>query len=125
LERIARTSYRHRWVVLIKRGSSPSIAAVSVGRCACERDFFASGGKLPTPSRRAFGLLESLLPRAAGDGGTIVFKAEQGVTDPQVQAAMEAMFASHTGAGRDRRREPVLQRGPEPDLEGRHDARCR
>ena len=91
LERIARTSYRHRWVVLIA-WIVTLVAAVSVGR-AFAGDF-ATGGKLPnTESRRAFDLLESRFPAHAGDGGTIVFKAEQGVTDPQVQAAMEAMFA--------------------------------
>ena len=91
LERIARTSYRHRWVVLIA-WIVTLVLAVSVGR-AFAGDF-ATGGKLPnTESRRAFDLLESRFPARAGDGGTIVFKAEQGVTDPKVQTAMEAMFA--------------------------------
>ena len=91
LERIARTSYRHRWVVLIV-WIVTLVAAVSVGR-AFAGDFRdrrqAPEHREPARVRPA----RVALPCSAGDGGTIVFKAEQGVTDPQVQAAMEAMFA--------------------------------
>ncbi len=62
LERIARTSYRHRWVVLIA-WIVTLVAAVSVGRTFAGD--FATGGKLPnTESRRAFDLLESRFPAA-------------------------------------------------------------
>ncbi len=92
LERIARTSYRRRWLVLAA-WIVALVATVSLGRSLAGD--FASGGNLPnTESRRAFDLLESRFPARAGDGGTIVFRADQGVRDPQVQAAMEEMFAN-------------------------------
>ena len=37
-------------------------------------------------------ILTSAFPSAGGDQGTIVFRAEQGVTDPEVQAAMSDLF---------------------------------
>ncbi len=37
-------------------------------------------------------ILSTQFPSAGGDQGTIVFKADQGVTDPEVQAAMSQMF---------------------------------
>ncbi len=90
LERIARTSYRHRWLVLVV-WIAALVVTVSLGRSLAGD--FASGGNLPnTESRRAFDLLESRFPARAGDGGTIVFEADQGVDDPEVQAAMESLF---------------------------------
>ena len=45
-------------------------------------------------SRRGFDILEDEFGgQGAGQVGTIVFRAEQGVEDPEVQAAMEAYFA--------------------------------
>jgi RND superfamily putative drug exporter len=45
-------------------------------------------------SRRGFDILEDEFGgQGAGQVGTIVFRAEQGVDDPEVQAAMEAYFA--------------------------------
>jgi len=45
-------------------------------------------------SRRGFEILDDHFAgsSAGGEGGTIVFRAEQGVTDPEVQAAMEEFF---------------------------------
>jgi len=45
-------------------------------------------------SRRGFDILDRYFAGsdAGGEGGTIVFRAEQGVTDPQVQQAMTAFF---------------------------------
>jgi RND superfamily putative drug exporter len=46
-------------------------------------------------SRRGTEILEeSFGGQGAGQGGTIVFSAEQGVDDPQVREAMEALFAT-------------------------------
>ena len=46
-------------------------------------------------SRRGTDILEeSFGGQGAGQGGTIVFSAEQGVDDPQVREAMEALFAT-------------------------------
>jgi RND superfamily putative drug exporter len=45
-------------------------------------------------SRRGFDILDEHFARstAGGEGGTIVFRADQGVTDPEVQAAMTELF---------------------------------
>ena len=45
-------------------------------------------------SRRGFDILDEHFADsgAGGEGGTIVFRAEQGVTDPEVQRAMTAYF---------------------------------
>jgi predicted RND superfamily exporter protein len=45
-------------------------------------------------SRQGFDILEEHFEgsAASGEGGTIVFRAEQGVTDPEVQAAMTEFF---------------------------------
>ena len=45
-------------------------------------------------SRRGFDILDEHFAdsSAGGEGGTIVFRAEQGVTDPEVQQAMTAYF---------------------------------
>ncbi|HET7845965.1 MAG TPA: MMPL family transporter, partial [Acidimicrobiia bacterium] len=45
-------------------------------------------------SRRGFDILDEHFAgsSAGGEGGTIVFRAEQGVTDPEVQAAMTEFF---------------------------------
>ncbi|WP_421119587.1 MMPL family transporter [Aquihabitans daechungensis] len=46
-------------------------------------------------SKRGFDVLEAGFPEAAPTGvsGSIVFRADQGVDDPEVQAAMEELFA--------------------------------
>ena len=45
-------------------------------------------------SRQGFDILDEHFAGSAagGEGGTIVFRAEQGVTDPEVQAAMTEFF---------------------------------
>jgi RND superfamily putative drug exporter len=43
-------------------------------------------------SSRGFETLQSDFDGAGGESGTIVFRAEQGVTDPEIQDAMVAMF---------------------------------
>jgi putative drug exporter of the RND superfamily len=52
-------------------------------------------GDLNTESRRGFELLAAGFPEgnAGGDSGTLVFRADSGVTDAAVQTEMEAFFA--------------------------------
>ncbi len=52
--------------------------------------------------------------RAPAGGGTIVFRAEQGVNDPEVQAAMTAFFAEPSGT-RTSRRQPLRAGGGAAD----------
>jgi RND superfamily putative drug exporter len=56
---------------------------------------YSSEFSLPdVESRRGFDILDEHFADsgAGGEGGTIVFRAEQGVTDPEVQEAMTAFF---------------------------------
>lgn len=91
LETIARWSYRHRWKMLliwiVTLVGINAFASTSGGDFS--QDFSLPG----TDSQRAFDLLEERFPEVAGDTADIVFKAEQGVTDPEVQQDIEALFA--------------------------------
>ena len=91
LKRIARTSYRRRWrvlaawVVLLVGLIVASNAAGGVFR----NEFSLNGSE----SSAAFDLLEEKgFSDRAGFSGQIVFQADQGVDDPQVQAEMERLF---------------------------------
>ena len=91
LERLARWSYHRRWLMLLMW-----IAALigfnvwaNVGGGDYSQDFSLPG----TDSQRAFDLLDDRFPQAAGDTADIVFKAEEGVDDPEVREAMEGLFA--------------------------------
>ena len=46
-----------------------------------------------TDSQEAFDLLNEKFPQVAGETADIVFKAEQGVNDPEVKDTMEGLFA--------------------------------
>ncbi|MFN0091552.1 MAG: MMPL family transporter [Acidimicrobiales bacterium] len=90
LERLARTSYRRRravlglWLLLLV-----VLGAVQGGLGSAFRTEF----RLPnTESRRGFEILEEHFDAGGGDSGTVVFRAEQGVNDPAVKAAMTQMF---------------------------------
>ena len=77
-------------------------------------------------SRRGFDILDEHFAgsSAGGEGGTIVFRAEQGVTDPEVQAAMTEFFdqasqiegitlvSPYTPEGE----QQIASQGPEADL---------
>jgi RND superfamily putative drug exporter len=91
LKRIARTSYRRRWrvlaawVVLLVGLIVASNAAGGVFR----NEFSLNGSE----SSAAFDLLEEKgFADRAGFSGQIVFQADQGVDDPQVQEGMERLF---------------------------------
>ena len=91
LKRIARTSYRRRWrvlaawVVLLVGLIVASNAAGGVFR----NEFSLNGSE----SSAAFDLLEEKgFSDRAGFSGQIVFQADQGVDDSQVQAEMERLF---------------------------------
>jgi putative drug exporter of the RND superfamily len=90
LEKVARWSYRHRWWMLLIWIVALVGAIVLQGTVggAYSQDFSLPGAE----SQKAFDLLEESFPEVAGDTADIVFKAEQGVDDPEVQAAMEGLF---------------------------------
>jgi RND superfamily putative drug exporter len=91
LERIARWSYHRRWWMLaiwiVALASAITLQGTVGGDYST--DFSLPGAE----SQKAFDLLENRFPGVAGDTADIVFKAEQGVSDPEVQSAMEGLFS--------------------------------
>jgi putative drug exporter of the RND superfamily len=91
LERLARWSYRRRWTMLgiwIVALLGFGFLASSVGG-DYSNDFSLPGAE----SQDAYDLLVDRFPAFSGDTADIVFEAEQGVDDPQIQSTMEALFA--------------------------------
>jgi RND superfamily putative drug exporter len=91
--RLGRWCYDHRWKVII---SWVAVLVVgngilgAVGGAQTNADF-----SLPdVESKRGTDILEeSFGGQGAGFGGTIVFQADQGVDDPEVEGAMESFLA--------------------------------
>ena len=91
--KLARWCFAHRrsvagaWIAVVV------VVGVAVG--AIGSDFNGNPEAPESESRDGFQVLEDHFNGlGAGAGGSIVFQADQGVTDPQVQAAMEGLFAS-------------------------------
>jgi putative drug exporter of the RND superfamily len=90
LERIARWSYRRRWLMLLIWIVALVGAITLQGTVGGD---YSTDFSLPgADSQKAFDLLEDRFPQVAGDTAEIVFKADQGVTDPQVESAMGQLF---------------------------------
>jgi putative drug exporter of the RND superfamily len=90
LERLARWSYTHRWRML-GIWVVALVAIIALGSTA--GGDYSSDFSLPgSESQKAFDLLEQRFPARAGDTADVVFKADAGVTDPQVRAKMEGLF---------------------------------
>ncbi len=91
LARLARTSYRHRRLVLVAWVAVLILLSVVSGKAgtAWSQSFSLPG----TDSQAATDLLQSRFPSQAGSTADIVFKADAGVADPAVQQHMEALFA--------------------------------
>ena len=91
LERLARFCFRRRgrvlffWIValVVLQGAAGAIGP----------DWRADQSLPDSESQEVQDLLEASNPAQAGFTGQIVFEADQGVDDPEVQAAMEALFA--------------------------------
>ena len=90
LERIARWSYRRRWAVVgiwIAALIGTNFLASSAGG-EYSQDFSLPGAE----SQEAYDLLKERFPEFAGETADIVFKAEGGIDNPEVQARMEQLF---------------------------------
>ena len=91
LEKIARFSFRRRWLMVI------TWIVALVGFNALSGTVggeFSTDFSLPgADSQAALDLLSERFPQVAGDTADIVFEAEQGVDDPEVQETMAALFA--------------------------------
>jgi RND superfamily putative drug exporter len=92
LQRLARTTYRHRWPVL--GGWVALLVALFVLVAGAGGEFRTSFELPNSESQKAFDMLEERgFADRAGEQGEIVFEADQGVDDPAVQAAMNDLFA--------------------------------
>jgi RND superfamily putative drug exporter len=91
--RLGRWCFRNRGKVAIGWLAALILAGVLVN--AVIGTAYSTEFALPeVESRQGFDILEEHFEGSAagGEGGTIVFRAEQGVTDPEVQAAMTEFF---------------------------------
>jgi RND superfamily putative drug exporter len=91
LARISGWSYRRRWLTLLLW----VIAMVGFNAAAgAAGTAFQNSFSLPgTESNDAFAILAQSDPSRAGDSADLVFKVQQGVDQPAVQARMEQLFA--------------------------------
>jgi RND superfamily putative drug exporter len=91
LDRLARTCFRRRWLVLV----TWVVALIALNAFASSiGDAYHSSLQLPdTESREVQNLLTEASPNQAGATAQIVFEAKQGIDDPQVRSAMEDLFA--------------------------------
>ncbi|MCL1588515.1 MAG: MMPL family transporter, partial [Actinomycetia bacterium] len=90
LVRLGRFAAAHPWRFI---SAWILTAAVLVGAVVTIGPAFTDNISAPaSESSEGLEILTSNFPSAGGDQGTIVFRAEQGVTDPAVQASMSELF---------------------------------
>jgi len=91
LARLARTSFRHRRLVLVGWLLALVLLTVVSGQVGTSwgQSFQLKG----TDSQAAVDLLQSRFPAQAGGTAVIVFKADAGVNDPAIRQRLEALFA--------------------------------
>ena len=90
LATLARFSYRRKWLVILVMIGGLIVANIVGG--AVGNDYRTDFGLPDSESKEAFDLVESVSPNQAGFTAQIVFRADQGVDDPEVQQAMEEFF---------------------------------
>jgi len=92
LASLGRWSFKNRWLVVV--GWIALMVAV-FGTAGVVGSAFDGSFAIPdSESRRGFDALETHFGGfGAGQAGSIVFRAESGIDDPEVRAAMEALFA--------------------------------
>ncbi|HSP02123.1 MAG TPA: MMPL family transporter [Acidimicrobiales bacterium] len=89
---LARWCYAHRRPVVVVWIAAVVLTGVAVAIVGS--DFTGNPEAPESESRDGFEVLEEHFDGlGAGPAGSIVFQADQGVTDPEVQAAMEELFA--------------------------------
>ena len=98
LEKIARFSYRRRWLMLLVW--IVALVGFNVLQATVGGDYSTDFSLPGADSQKAFDLLEERFPEVAGETAQIVFKADEGVDDPGVKKAMEVLFADLTRVDR-------------------------
>ena len=92
LARLGRFASSHPWRYV---AAWLTVVAVLAGTVISVGPAFTSEITAPaSESSAGLKILSDDFPGAGGDSGTIVFEADEGVTDPNVQAAMTALFAA-------------------------------
>ena len=90
LARLARACVRHRWMVI---GAWVALLVVVNAVSGAVGPDYRTDFTLPaSETKEVQELLEANAPEQAGFTSQIVFKAPQGVADPEVQAAMQELF---------------------------------
>src|SRR5262245_56450069 len=92
LARLARWCVSHKWITVFAVWV-PILIGVNVAAGAAGGAFSTDFTFPDSESAEVIEQLETVSPEDAGFPGQIVFRAEQGVDDPEVQAAMEQIFA--------------------------------
>ena len=90
LARLARLSYRRRWLVLA--AWVVALVALTVASNSAGTSWSQSFRLKGTDSQAATDLLESRFPSQAGTSADIVFKADAGLSDPAVQQRLNGLF---------------------------------
>ena len=91
LERLARWSYRRRWPML---GLWVAALVAFNALASTAGGDYATDFSLPgTESQEAYDLLRERFPEESGDNAQVVFRAEDGVADPEVRSAIESLLA--------------------------------
>jgi putative drug exporter of the RND superfamily len=90
LARLARTSYRHRRLVLL--GWLAALVLLTVVSSSAGTNWTQSFRLKGTDSQAATDLLQTRFPSQAGTNANIVFKADAGVTDPATQQQLQGLF---------------------------------
>jgi putative drug exporter of the RND superfamily len=96
LARLARWCVTHKWITIFAIWV-PILVGVNVVAGAAGSAFSTDFTFPDSESAEVIDQLEPVSPTDAGFPGQIVFTAEQGVDDPEVQAAMEAIFEQVRG----------------------------
>ncbi len=91
LARLARFCVRRKWFVVFAIWI-PLLIAVNVAAGAAGSAFSTEFTPPDSESADVIDQLESVSPERAGFTGQVVFQADQGVDDPAVRSAMEALF---------------------------------
>ena len=90
LARLARWCVTHKWITIFAIWV-PILIGVNVVATTAGSAFSTEFSFPGSESQEVIDQLEPVSPEDAGFPGQIVFHADQGVDDPQVQAAMERL----------------------------------
>ncbi len=90
LARLGYFASSHPWRYIA--GWLIAVALLIVGMLTIGPAFTSSITAPASESSEGLAILSAEFPSAGGDSGTIVFNADQGVTDPEIQSAMTELF---------------------------------